>query len=96
MAECAVVGAADEQRGEQVVAFVVARPGAAEPSPEELRGHCRRELAGYKVPRRFLFAAELPKGPTGKADGKALASPGRSMPGNVRLCTTVLATAAPL
>jgi acyl-CoA synthetase (AMP-forming)/AMP-acid ligase II len=73
VAECAAVGAADEQRGEQVVAFVVARPGAEAPSVEELREHCRRELAGYKVPRRFLFAAELPKGPTGKADGKALA-----------------------
>ncbi len=71
--ECAVVGAPDEQRGEQVVAFVVARPGSAGPSVEELRGHCRKELAGYKVPRRFVLAKELPKGPTGKADRKALA-----------------------
>jgi acyl-CoA synthetase (AMP-forming)/AMP-acid ligase II len=70
--ECAVVGASDEQRGEQVVAFVVARAGSAPPSVEDLRGHCRRELAGYKVPRRFLVVGELPKGPTGKADRKVL------------------------
>ena len=70
--ECAVVGAPDEQRGEQVVAFVVVRPGSPEPSVEDLRAHCRKELAGYKVPRRFLLVKELPKGPTGKADRKVL------------------------
>jgi long-chain acyl-CoA synthetase len=70
--ECAVVGMPDEQRGEQVVAFVVARPGPPEPAVEELRAHCRKELAGYKVPRRFLLVRELPKGPTGKADKKSL------------------------
>jgi len=73
VAECGVAGAPDEQRGEQVVAFVVPRPGADGPAVEDLRAHCRRELAGYKVPRRFVLLAELPKGPTGKADRKALA-----------------------
>jgi len=70
--ECAVVGVPDEQRGEQVVAFVTARPGSPEPTVEDLRAHCRRELAGYKVPRRFVLVKELPKGPTGKADRKIL------------------------
>jgi long-chain acyl-CoA synthetase len=72
VAECAVLGARDGRRGEQVAAFVAARPGA-EASPEALRAHCRQELAGYKVPRKIILAAELPKGPTGKVDKKALA-----------------------
>ena len=73
VAECAVVGVPDEQRGEQIVAFVVPAPAAAPLlAAEELRGHCRRTLAGYKVPRRFLIVREIPKGPTGKADRKAL------------------------
>jgi len=74
VAECAAIGVPDEQRGEQIVAFVVPAPAAAPLlGLEELRRHCRQELAGYKVPRRFLIVSEIPKGPTGKADRKALA-----------------------
>jgi long-chain acyl-CoA synthetase len=73
VAECAVLGAPDRQRGEQVVAFVVIRPGE-EAGERDLRAHCRERLAGYKVPRKFLFEESLPKLPTGKVDKGRLAA----------------------
>ncbi len=73
VAECAALGEPDEQRGEHVVLFAVARP-EVELRPEELKAHCRERLAGYKVPRRVLIADELPKLPTGKVNKRALAA----------------------
>ena len=63
--EAAVVGEADAYRGENVVAFVSARPGA---SLDEagIIAHCRDRLAVYKAPRKVIIMDELPKTPTGK------------------------------
>jgi long-chain acyl-CoA synthetase len=72
VAECAVLGAPDRRRGEQVVAFLVLR-GGEEAGERELRAHCRERLAGYKIPREFLFEESLPKLPTGKVNRRALA-----------------------
>jgi acyl-CoA synthetase (AMP-forming)/AMP-acid ligase II len=44
---------------------VVLRPGAAAPD-DELLAHCRRSLAGYKVPKSIEFRDELPRNPAGK------------------------------
>ena len=64
--EAAVLGRADERWGEAVVAIVVARPGRVL-GMEELRSHCARSLAPYKVPKQFVLAAEpLPRTPSGK------------------------------
>jgi fatty-acyl-CoA synthase len=63
--ECAVVAAPDEQWGESPVAFVVLKPAAAA-TAEDLTAHCRATLAGFKVPREFVFHDALPKGGTGK------------------------------
>jgi long-chain acyl-CoA synthetase len=69
--EAAVVGKPDERLGEEVVAFVVLRPGS-ELSADEVIAYCRERLAAYKYPRDIRFAAELPKGPSGKILKSAL------------------------
>jgi fatty-acyl-CoA synthase len=64
VAECAVVGVPDEQWGEVVTAYVVVRP-TSRVQAEELRTFVRERLAGFKVPKRFVFE-EIPKTSTGK------------------------------
>ena len=61
----AVVGAPSERWGEEVVAFVVPRPGAS-PDPEELIGHCRERLSAFKCPKRVLTVDGLPTNEMGK------------------------------
>ena len=64
--ENAVFGIPDSQWGEIVMACVVLKPGAAL-TAEQLIAHCRRFLAGYKIPRRIEFSSsELPKSGSGK------------------------------
>ena len=60
----AVVAKPDEKWGETPCAFVELKPGQAA-TQEELVAWCRKNLAGYKVPRYVVFA-ELPKTSTGK------------------------------
>ncbi len=63
--ECAVIGVPAGPRGEEVTAFVSLQEGAAA-DEIALRSFCRRHLAGFKVPRRIVIGADLPRGPTGK------------------------------
>ncbi len=64
--EAGVVGRADREWGEAVTAIVVARPGSA-PEDEELRAHCARSLAPYKVPSSIVLArGPLARTPSGK------------------------------
>ena len=71
VAEVAVVGAPDAEWGEVVVAFVVARPGAA-PTPESLDAHCLAQMARFKRPKRYLIVDALPKNNYGKVLKTAL------------------------
>jgi O-succinylbenzoic acid--CoA ligase len=63
VADAAVAGRPDAEWGEAVVAWVV----LATPVPDhDLTAHCRRHLAGYKTPKRFIRTAELPRNAAGK------------------------------
>jgi len=58
--ECAVVGVPDTVYGEALLAAIVPRPGETL-TGEEMIEHCRGRIAGYKIPRRYVFLNELPK-----------------------------------
>ena len=68
VAECAVVGIADDARGQIVKAFVV--PGGGREGTDvlalELQEFVKREMAPYKYPRAIEFVTELPRTLTGK------------------------------
>ncbi len=70
--EAAVVGEADLEFGERVVAYVVASDVTLPPEEADLDRHCRASLAGYKCPSRFEMVEELPRGATGKLKRRAL------------------------
>jgi fatty-acyl-CoA synthase len=74
VAEAAVVGVPDAAWGEVPGAVVVLKP-AQQLTVEELQEHCRRELANYKVPKRWTVRAEpLPRTTSGKIQRGALAA----------------------
>jgi 2-aminobenzoate-CoA ligase len=68
VAECGVVGMADEARGQIVQAFVVLKPGHVgdEAMVLALQEHVKAQIAPYKYPRRVVFMAALPRTETGK------------------------------
>ncbi|MGW7605717.1 AMP-binding protein [Streptomyces sp. NPDC054766] len=63
--ETAVVGRADEARGQIVVAYTVLKEGARRDA-EALRAFLKSELAPYKCPREIVFLDALPRTATGK------------------------------
>ncbi len=68
VAECAVIGVADAERGQLVKAFIVLAPGG-EPTPataKYLQDFVKAEIAPYKYPRAIEFVKTLPRTATGK------------------------------
>lgn len=63
--ESSVVGIADENWGERVVAAVVPESGA-DLAPEDVKEHCKKHLHDWKCPKEVLFVEELPKNTMGK------------------------------
>ncbi|NLX19451.1 MAG: acyl--CoA ligase [Desulfobulbus sp.] len=63
--EAAVIGIPDEILDERICACVVLRPGC-QCSEKELKFHCKKFLAQYKVPHEVIFVADLPKTTSGK------------------------------
>ena len=71
LSEVATVGVPDAVYGEEVVSYVVARPGAAVDTGVLLR-YCGDGLPAFKAPKRIVLCASLPKTERGKLDRKAL------------------------
>jgi 2-aminobenzoate-CoA ligase len=68
VAECGVVGAPDEERGQIVKAYVVLAPGyAGDPAlTRTLQEHVKATIAPYKYPRAIEYVTALPRTQTGK------------------------------
>jgi 2-aminobenzoate-CoA ligase len=68
VAECAVVGWPDDERGKIVKAFVVLRPevDASEAHVAALQAFVKASIAPYKYPRAVEFVQALPRTETGK------------------------------
>jgi long-chain acyl-CoA synthetase len=71
VSEAAVVGRPDPVWGEIVVAWVVLHPRKAV-TDADLIAFARTRLADYKAPEHIVFLSELPKGPTGKIQRRAV------------------------
>ena len=61
--DCAVVGIADDEWGELVVAAVVAKVGLDQ---HQLNQWMRTQMPTYKTPRKYLLVKELPRNAMGK------------------------------
>jgi 2-aminobenzoate-CoA ligase len=77
VAECAVVGARDEERGEIVAAYVVLKANVAgdELCRKKLQDHVKATIAPFKYPRAVHFVEALPKTQTGKIQRFRLRQP---------------------
>ena len=74
VADCAVFGIPDEEFGEAICAVVQPSPGA---SLDEagIKAYLRAQMAGYKIPKRVDFAADLPREDSGKIFKRKLREP---------------------
>lgn len=74
----AVVARPDAKWGETPCAFIELKEDL-DLSPDDALAHCRQNLAGYKVPKRFVFGA-LPRTATGKVQKFNLRDRARALP----------------
>ncbi|MGH7858105.1 MAG: acyl-CoA synthetase [Candidatus Binatia bacterium] len=68
VASCAVIGVADEQRGQAIKAFVKVLPGtaASQDLVARIQAHVKTKLAAHEYPREIEFLDEFPVTVTGK------------------------------
>lgn len=72
VAQAAVVGLADPDLGEKVVAAVVLKGGVESFDEQKLIGYCRERLAPYKCPKKVFVVEDLPKNAMGKIQKSVL------------------------
>jgi fatty-acyl-CoA synthase len=65
IADVQVIGVPDERFGEELMAWVIARPGATL-SEDDVKEFCRGRIAHFKVPRYVKFVDAFPMTVTGK------------------------------
>ena len=65
--DCVVCGTPSRRWGSQVTAIVQLRPGQR-PSEDELKGAAGEHIAGYKLPKVFVFVERVERSPSGKPD----------------------------
>lgn len=73
VAQAVTFAVPDEKLGEEVGAAIVLEAGM-DASEKDIRGFAAERLAPFKVPRRWVFVDEIPKGPTGKLQRIGLAA----------------------
>jgi acyl-CoA synthetase (AMP-forming)/AMP-acid ligase II len=73
VAQVVTFGMPHDKLGEEVAAAIVLREGLSA-GERELRDFCGMRLADFKVPRRIVIVAEIPKGATGKLQRIGLAA----------------------
>jgi cyclohexanecarboxylate-CoA ligase len=67
VADVAVLGIPDEDRGEMVVAFIVPKDAGDPPTMQDVREHCKRVgLMTQKIPERLEIIDAMPRNPSGK------------------------------
>ena len=71
IADAQVFGVADARLGEEVCAWVIARPGATL-APQAVLAHCTGRIAHYKVPRHVRVVSAFAMTVTGKAQKFAM------------------------
>ena len=74
VADCAVFGIPDEDFGEAICAVVQLQPGV-DIGEADIKVYLRGHMAGYKVPKRVDFAADLPREDSGKIFKRKLRAP---------------------
>ncbi len=65
--DAVVIGMPDERFGSRVAAVVELR-GATSPGLDDIQAHCRKRIAGYKIPRQLHVVDRIERSPSGKPD----------------------------
>ena len=73
-----MIGVEDDEFGQRLKAFVVARGRRRARATSDLKAHVKANLAGYKTPREVEFLDELPRNATGKVLKRELRATSRA------------------
>ena len=65
IADVQVIGVPDERYGEELMAWIILRPGASL-SEDEVKAFCKGQIAHFKIPRYVKFVQSFPMTVTGK------------------------------